>query len=163
MDINFSVEIVKGAIVLVSAFLGVHLALQKYKSEKRWESRHAAYQDILRAISDIDAWVEESYASSKLLPGLTGEKLSEQGSRYHAARHSLWRQAKVGSLLLAPSSIGALNDLVTDVEGERIRLDHEPADDSNRDEVLAEHCEKLRAILAKHVPVIVRHAKADLK
>jgi hypothetical protein len=165
MDIG--AEIAKGAVTLVvalvGAFIGALLALQKHRKEKQWESRYSSYQDILRAISDIHTWVEEAYASAKMLPALNSEKLSELSAQYHAARHSLWRYAKVGDLTISRASLVALEALLHDLEGERFRLDNEPFDDTNYDDVLSEHCEKLGVILDKHIPEIMRVAKADLK
>lgn len=165
MDIG--AEIAKGAVTLVvalvGAFIGALLALQKHRKEKQWESRYSSYQDILRAISNIHTWVEEAYASAKMLPALNSEKLSELSAQYHAARHLLWRYAKVGDLTISRASLISLEALLHDLEGERFRLDNEHFDDTNYDDVLSEHCEQLRAILDKHIPEIMRVAKADLK
>jgi hypothetical protein len=164
---DLGTEIAKGAVTLmvalVGAFVGAFLALQKHRREKRWEARYAAYQDILRAISDIHNWVEESYASAKLLPALNAETLSELAARFHESRHLLWRYARVGDLTISKASLAALDALLHDLENERFRVDNEAFDDTNYDDVLSEHCEKLRGVLDKHLPEILRRAKADLR
>ena len=164
---DLGAEVAKGVVTLmvalVGAFAGAFLALQKHRREKRWEARYAAYEDILRAISDIHTWVEESYASAKLLPALNSEKLSELSTRFHASRHLLWRYARVGDLTISKASLAELDTLLHDLESERFRVDNEVFDDTNYDDVLSEHCEKLRHVLDKHVPEIMRHAKADLR
>jgi hypothetical protein len=164
---DLGTEILKGAVTLVvaltGAFMGVLLALQKHRREKQWEARYSSYQDILRAISDIHTWVEEAYASARMLPALNSEKLSELSTQFHAARLSLWRYAKVGNLTISSASLAALEALLYDLENERFRIENEPIDDTNFDDLMSEHCEKLRALLDKHIPEIMRVAKADLK
>ena len=65
---DLGAEVAKGVVTLmvalVGAFAGAFLALQKHRREKRWEARYAAYEDILRAISAILTWVEESFSSA---------------------------------------------------------------------------------------------------
>lgn len=165
MDIQ--AEIVRGGITLlvalVGAYAGAHLALQKHRREKRWEARYAAYQDIMMAISAIHTWVEEVYASAKLLPALHSEKISELSEQFHYARHVFWRYVKVGGLILSDTSVELLDGLLRDLEKERFQFEEGNFDDIDYEDVLSAHCENLRAILDKHIPLIRRAAEADLK
>jgi hypothetical protein len=164
---DFQPEIVKGGITLmvalVGAYVGARLALQKHRKEKRWEARYAACQDIMMAISAIHTWAEEAYASAKLLPALNSEKMAELSEQFHRARHLLWRYARVGGLVLSKTSVESLDVLLSDLESERFRFEEEGVDDSNYDDVLSEHCEKLRSMLDKHIPLIMQAAEADLR
>lgn len=164
---DFQTEIFKGGILLivalVGAYFGARLAMLKHRKEKRWETRYTAYQDIMMAISAIHTWAEETYANTKLLPALNSEKMSELSKQFHSARHLLWRYARAGGLVLSTTSIESLDVLLTDLESERFRFEEEGVDDTNYDDVLSEHCEKLRSMLDKHIPLIMQAAEADLR
>lgn len=149
-------------IALIAAFVGASIATRKHRKDKRWEARYIAYQDVLKAISDVHTWTEESYASVALLPSVSTARISELREQFHLARHLLWRYAKVGRLTLPSSSISSIEKLLSALENERFRFEDEGMDESTYDFEFMAHCEKLRSLLDTHTDNIIDCAERDL-
>lgn len=91
----------------VVAWLGVRWALGRYKSEKTWERRFAAFADILATLSEIqrvlDEW-QEAEAIDRMLPGEKGRTLRAD---YDLALKSIAiAQGQAGIIL--PEEVGAI-------------------------------------------------------
>ena len=154
-------SVITGVII---AFLSFYMALNQYRKQKLWESKHKAYSDVLEAIFSIYYWADESYSSTiPCLPSSNKETLKELGKKSDNARLQLWKTVKIGALLLDAKTINALESLIILIEQERHRYIDEYTDGGINDEEFRTHCEKTRKIIDENLPNLIKVAKADIE
>ncbi|MFC0687615.1 hypothetical protein [Novosphingobium clariflavum] len=98
-----------GGAVLI-AWLAVRWALARYKSEKLWDRRLAAYADVISAVAELERlnelWFEEALGST-----FDEETTQEQIASYTSARRRVRDALAVGWLIMPSRSQNVLNDL----------------------------------------------------
>lgn len=115
---------------LVVARLAVGWALRRYKTEKTWERRLAAYVDALAALGEMRLVVGRWYDELITDRTVTDEQSAGQLARYQAARRRLDEGVAVAALLLPSESSGLLAGLDRALEASRIG--HDQVDDLDR-------------------------------
>lgn len=135
---------------LVVARLAVGWALLRYKGEKTWERRLAAYVDGLAALGEmrlvVGRWHDELITDRPV----SDEQSAAQFTRYQAARRRLDEGVAVAALLLPPESAGLLAGLDRSLEASRAGRDQ--VDDLDRqygvlDQAMKEFTRQGRAAL----------------
>jgi hypothetical protein len=137
---------------LYIAWRAVRWALSRYKSEKHWERRLAAYTDLLSAMGTLmqilDVWEARENTGEKE-PEL--ESVESRARRYWEARRKL-AEARSVTLLLLP-------DAVNDALSELIRGLHDSR--SNAEDLFDVIAHEYSSLLRVHKD-IVQIAKKDL-
>jgi hypothetical protein len=132
--LNVGLELAKLAAqflgALVVARLAVGWALRRYKTEKTWERRLAAYVDALAALGEMRLVVGRWYDELITDRTVTDEQSAGQLARYQAARRRLDEGVAVAALLLPSESSGLLAGLDRALEASRIG--HDQVDDLDR-------------------------------
>lgn len=109
---------------LVVARLAVNWALRRYKSEKTWERRLAAYVDAVAALSEmrlvVGRWMDE--IENRREPSV--EVTAKQRDRYQSARRRL-EERMAAALMLLP---GETADLLSGL-GRKIEKAHQGEDE----------------------------------
>lgn len=91
----------QGAVAFIVARLAVRWALSRYKQEKLWERRLAAYSDIIVALSEMRR-VNRLWYDDLICRRERDEDFSrQQEERYKAARLRLEETLAVGMILWA--------------------------------------------------------------
>ena len=147
---------------IVAAFVGSTLALRKTKTERRWQAKYDAYQQILAAVEAMRYWAEECYASNLLLPAVSGEKLSELSNRYQEAKRELWGYVHVGELIISSASRQLLEEVLVEIGRQEFRFEDDSVDDAEIPAALAHHCDDIRTAVAKALPKLLQLARADI-
>jgi len=101
---------------LYIAWQAVRWALKRYKSERHWERRLAAYSDLVSALGAMNRingiWEMEEI---NMRPR-TGETNDELKSRYWEARRRIEETSAVAKLLLSPEVAEILKSLQHELE-----------------------------------------------
>ena len=148
---------------LMAAFLAAGLAVRRTKSETRWQAKYDSYQNILKAVEDIRYWAEVTYSDAAMLPSPGGDHMKAASARYHEAKRSLSSYVHVGALLICADARAGLEEMLSAIAREEYRYEDEANDPSTFDSDLVEHCDKLRNIIAVHLPPLLQLIKTDLR
>lgn len=154
-------ELLRWLAALAAAFIGSTFALSRTKRERRWQAKYDAYQRIFAAVEAIRFWAEETYSSSLSLPSIGSAQ--DLAQRFDDAKRELWGFVHVGGLVVSAKSQEALQDLLTEVSRVEFAFDDEGKDENNYAAVLSEHCDQVRQIVARHLPVLLQLGKKDLR
>jgi hypothetical protein len=99
------------------AWLAVRWALSRYKSEKTWERRLAAYADVVSALSEmrlvVGRWIDELESGDHV----SGKSKAELQERYQGGRRRFDDALAVARLLLPKETSSALSELDGLIEG----------------------------------------------
>jgi hypothetical protein len=132
--LNVGLELAKLAAqffgALVVARLAVGWALRRYKAEKTWERRLAAYVDALAALGEMRLVVGRWYDELITDRAVSDEQSAAQTVRYQAARRRLDEGVAVAALLLPFESSGFLAGLDRSLEASK--SGHDQVDDLDR-------------------------------
>ena len=86
-----------------SAFLASWLALRKFKSEKTWDERRAAYKEVIESFEELAHWSEQVRASHFCEPTIGGEGKFDEPLRIiskYSATGSLLFSTKFQEILI---------------------------------------------------------------
>jgi hypothetical protein len=137
-----------GAILVT--WLAVGWALRRYKAEKTWERRLAAYVDAVSALSEmrlvVGAWIDEIEESRESAPEATARQIQ----RYRSAHRRLEEGAAAALLLLPRDTTDLLNGLDRKIEKAR------------RGEIEHDDLESEYAVLSDVLKRITELGRADL-
>ncbi len=114
-----------GAIVI--ARLAVTWALDRYKSEKTWERRLAAYVDVVSALSEMRLIVGRWYDEVILRRDVPTEQDAAQRERYQSSKRR-FDEGVAAALLLLPKEVSeSLSEIERGIE--RSRKGHSEEED----------------------------------
>jgi hypothetical protein len=106
-----------GAIVI--ARLAVTWALNRYKSEKTWERRLAAYVDVVSALSEMRLIVGRWYDEVILRHDVPSEQDAAQRERYQVSKRR-FDEGIAAALLLLPKEVSeSLSEIERGIERSR--------------------------------------------
>jgi hypothetical protein len=100
---------------LLVARLAVKWALRRFKSEKTWERRLAAYSDVIAAVGEMRLVTDEWYDDSLVRRERPEEYDRERRQRYANARRRLEEAAAMAELLLPRGTAETLGDLLKEL------------------------------------------------
>src|SRR5690348_2043032 len=115
---------------LIVAWVTVRWALRRYKSEKTWERRLAAYVEAAMAIGEMRTIVGRWFDQAIEFRELSEELQSLQRERFQAAKRRLDESEAIALLLLPTETSTLLSSLRKNLDSSR-RADswHEHLDD----------------------------------
>lgn len=136
-------------LAILTAYLTVRFALQRFYREKWWEEKMRAYTDILQALHYMKRDLEISVARE--MEGREETEYHEEwGVKHRAAWDEIRKQIDVGEFLFSVKSLSILQEL----------LRKSPRTDPN--ESYFEHLERLQAAVTSCLPAIKVAAREDL-
>ena len=100
---------------LIVARLAVKWALRRFKSEKTWERRLAAYSDVIAAVGEMRLVTDEWFDDSLVRRERPEEYDRERRQRYAGARRRLEEAAAMAELLLPKDTADTLGNLVKEL------------------------------------------------
>lgn len=137
-------------VAIPTAFLSVHLALRKYRTEKWWDTKLSCYLDSIAALNNLIVYCDSQLDVEFNEVSYTPEQLKTNEVKFHEARSHLQAQVNLGELLLNKESYKAIfefNNHLFSAERE--------SDDTKR-------ITGIREIAEEYVGVLVNNAKSDL-
>lgn len=153
------------AIPMLAAWVGFWLAGRKFKKERLWQEKYAAYQQVLAAIEAISLWAEESCNGTRMLPTIGWFDGKTSTDFYSQARREIAKHARIGMLLLSSETISTLEDFQRDIFRENFRAEDESDHSDNPSEIEDEfhaHAQEIRKIVDNYLPRITLLARKDL-
>lgn len=109
---------------LAIARLTVTWALRRYKAEKSWERRLAAYVDVVTAIGEMQHVIRRWMTDVEEHRDPSEDWNKAQRERYQAARRRLDEGAAAASLILSRETTATLSALRRDLENAPDRHDY---------------------------------------
>ena len=115
MDMELGKFILQAAISVGGAFLAAYLATKKFRSEKWWEKKAAAYAELVEALHKMK-WP----ASEHLNAEIEYRKVSDDDSNrmwkeFGVARQNIWRLADTSSFLISGEVMKAVQEMEQDL------------------------------------------------
>ncbi len=104
MNPNFI--IIQAAISVGGAFLAAHLAMKKFRSEKWWEKKAAAYAELVEALHTMK-W----RASEHLERIISEEEKSGMREEFELARRNIWRIADGSGFFISDEVTKAVDEM----------------------------------------------------
>ncbi|MDR4520932.1 MAG: hypothetical protein R3E36_10105 [Nitrosomonas sp.] len=102
MDVEIAKFIAQAAIAVVGAFLAAHLATRRFRSEKWWERKAAAYSELVEALHHMKWYSSEHIDAAMENRWLAKEDKDEYWKQYKEARRNVWRIADASAFLVSP-------------------------------------------------------------
>lgn len=164
LNLEFAAQIVVAVVTgVLSALLGLHLALKKHRSGKIWDSKHAAYTKIVECLADIRSYASEAYSrTAPALPAVSENRLIELRKSFEEARIQLRRHAQSGALTISGEAQQLLTQLLNELEQERFRNEEDGPIDEYDFKQEAKHYIQLGKIVNKYQDRLLAAAKRDL-
>ncbi len=149
------------ATAITSAVIGFLLAVKKYRHEQLWQEKYRSYIEIISALEELSLWANETYSSNKLLPAIG----ALEGLSFVGARRAIYRQSRIGGLLISEEVLSELHTLENELWSEDFRADDDRYyyDENGRAEHMAEHAEKVSRIVAPRLSKVIQLARKDLQ
>jgi hypothetical protein len=147
----------------LAAIAGLWMATRKFKHERLWQEKYAAYQRVLSSIEAIRYWGDEISADVHMLPSIGWFDGKSAHDFYAEAKREVAKQSTIGTVLLAPAFVEKLNALQTEL----FRKTHEASKDfqpNEQDEEFAygAHAENVRNLTDEFLPDLIKLARRDL-
>jgi hypothetical protein len=157
----FDLKLVLDIVLPFAAVLvGAWVATLKFKKERLWTEKYAAYQKVLGSLDAITHWSSETVSDVFFLPGVGTDKFVEE---YTLAQREILRQTTVGSLLLSEKFIEELELFQTEFFRERHSAHEDYEDDPQAMHIaLGQHAGRVQQIVSRHLPVLISLARKDL-
>lgn len=103
-------------IAFVSSFITFQLSLIRFRSERLWERKVTAYENVIAALHDSKAFtgnhIEADYEDSEI----TGERDKELRVRSNSAHEEIAKAIDVGTFLLSEEAITRLKSYQEEIE-----------------------------------------------
>jgi hypothetical protein len=110
---NAILELLKLALVgLVSGLFSYYLSARKHKSEKWWELRVTAYQEVITALSDLYYYFNSYFRSESSQRDMSDEKEKELKLLWENAYHKIRKAADAGAFLFSTEAETALKAFI---------------------------------------------------
>lgn len=147
----------------LAAVAGLWLAARKFKHERIWQEKYAAYQRVLSSIEGIRYWGDEISANVHMLPSIGWFDGKAPHDFYAEAKREVARQCTIGTVLLAPAFVEKLGEF----QVELFRKTHAASEDYQENEQEAEfaygtHASDVRNLTDEYLPTLIKLARSDL-
>lgn len=165
MEQLLNINLFKDVLIpMVAAYAAIWLALKKFKKERLWQEKYAAYQEVLASIEALSFWAEQAVAEGSMLPTLQGAAVTSLQDDYSNAKRRLVKHATIGRLLLSPKMIEFLERVNEELFQEAYRANEDHAETPfEQDMIFHNHAKEVQSIVARVLPKIVEHARRDLE
>jgi hypothetical protein len=144
---------------LISAYAASSLALKKFKKEKVWDERRAAYKEVIESIEEIIHWSEQVRASHCCEPTI-GREGDLDGSLRNLAKYSA-----TGALIFSDKFHEVLTDANSRIHRIMFQIDDESKPDLDSEREMAEWnfvlANEIRKVLEECLPELIRVAKSE--
>ncbi|WP_283742950.1 hypothetical protein [Sideroxydans sp. CL21] len=144
---------------LISAYVASSLALKKFKKEKVWDERRAAYKEVIESIEEIIHWSEQLRASHCCEPTIGRE------GDVDASLRNLAKYSATGALIFSESFHDILKDANGRIHRIMFQIDDESKPDLNSEKEMAEwrfvHASEMRKVLEECLPKLISVAKSE--
>lgn len=150
---------------MLAAGAGFWLTARKFKNERLWLEKYAAYQEILGAIEAMKLWAEDLCNESEMQPTIGWFDGKSSGESYSQARRRIAKYASIGRLLLSSKTVSTLEEFQAEIFREEYRANDErdySGDSLEEQEELRIHALEIRNVIAKYLPQITSFARSDL-
>ena len=150
-------------IPMTAAAAAIWLALKKFKRERLWQEKYAAYQEVLGSVEALSFWADQATAEGVMMPTLEGDAVKSVQDEYSHARRRIVKHATLGQLLLSRSTMNVLEEFRVELYREDYRANEEYSDTPFEEHANFHiHAKEVKSIVAKYLPRIVEHARSDL-
>jgi len=138
-------------IAIVSAWVTVRLSLKRFRSEKWWERKMAAYERVIEALHHSKAF-SDTHLEARLQGRDVSEERDQELRKYARDAHrEIEKAADVGSFLLSPKAL------------ERLKQYQKDAKEAQQTEHWEEYLMNDSAALESCLEDFIKIAKSDLK
>lgn len=159
-----SINVFKDIFVPAAAALAaLALATRKFRRERLWQEKYAAYQRVLESIEAIRYWGDETSAEVHMLPTVGWFNGKVASDFYAEAKREVAKQTSIGTVLLARVFVTELRAFQTEL----FRQTYDASEEHTEDEreayrALGDHASKVRNISDKYLPTLIQLARSDL-
>ncbi|MDC9524291.1 hypothetical protein PSH54_02075 [Pseudoalteromonas sp. Angola-30] len=137
-------------VAIPTAFLSVHLALKKYRTEKWWDIKLSCYLGSIKALNSLIVYCDSHLDIEFEEVSYTREQIKINESEFHVARSHLQAQVNLGELFLNKESYKAIFDFNNRLYS------------AERDGVQTTRIANIREVAEECVGILVDNAKKDL-
>lgn len=146
-----------------AALVALALATRKFRHERLWLEKYAAYQRVLESIEAIRYWGNETSSEVHMLPTVGWFNGKDAHDFYSEAKREVAKQTSIGTVLLAEAFVAELCAFQTDL----FQQTYDASEEYNEDEreahfALGDHASKVQKIADKYLPNLIRIARSDL-
>lgn len=149
----------------IAAVFGSYLALHKFKKEKLWQEKYAAYRDLISAIENIQFWGNEVNSSSFFLPQSGFPEGKEPGDFLSDALRKVDHYSVVGRLLFSDKFCKLLHEFRQELYTKRFDAQEEfdgVVDPREQEWHIVHNASAIRDIVQAYLPKIIAAAKREL-
>lgn len=119
MEIEAVKLVAQIAISAGAAFLAAKLAAKRFREDKWWEKKMAAYAELVEALHEMKWPPSEHFDAA-----IEGRDISEDESRalwneFKAGRRKVWRLAEGSSFLISPTVMEAVREMEAELADAR--------------------------------------------
>ncbi|KRG87986.1 hypothetical protein ABB34_02475 [Stenotrophomonas daejeonensis] len=145
-------ELVAGLLLaLFAAWIAVWLTRNKFRSERWWEKKAAAYERVIDAFHKAKRYDDEHLRAEELDIAFDDARKAQLNAGAAEARDEILRSADIGSFILSPKALEILSKY------------KDASENMPRQESWYEHLDMSWSIANDHMKQFVAEAKADLK
>lgn len=107
--------IAQAAIALSGAFLAAYLSARRFRSEKWWERKAAAYAELVEALHQMK-WPSSEHIDAEIEGRQVPEnERQEYWEQFKVARRNVWRIADSSSFLVSPRVLEAVQAMEREI------------------------------------------------
>lgn len=155
--------LIASALSVLGAWAGVAFAFGKFRRERMWEARFAAYSEILSAIERIVAVNQHTVGLRHNEPARMPQDDYARGDK--VARRVVQRHVDVSGLLLSEAFMTDLSNFNADLADMEHALFHQVKGEfePRQIEIQTEHAVRVSQLAALHLRRLGALAKADIR
>lgn len=111
MELELGKFIIQSAISIGGAFLAAHLAMKKFRSEKWWEKRAAAYAELVEALHIMKWPIGEHLEAAYESRDIPDEENNRMWEEFRVARRNIWKIADSSTFLVSGEVMSAVMEM----------------------------------------------------
>jgi hypothetical protein len=147
----------------LAALVGLWLATRKFRNERLWQEKYAAYQRVFASIEAIRYWGDEISADVHMLPCIGWFDGKKSKDFYAEAKREVAKQCQIGTLLLAPDFVDMLAKFQTELfnRAHQASVDFQP-NEQDEEFAFGAHAAEIRDLADGYLPNLIELARNDL-
>lgn len=143
----------------LAAYFGSLLALRKFKREKVWDERRAAYKDVIESFEELIHWSEQVRAYHCCEPTIGGE------AKFDESLRKISKFSATGSFIFSKKFQEILEQANENISRVRFKIDEESKPDQYTEAGSAEWyfvlANEIRSIVKDCLPKLIAIAKSE--